>query len=180
MEEKLVKIYALSNSNYPDNYRYIGKTRGELKRRLKQHISEAIGKRKNNTYKNNWIRKELLNLNNILITLIEEVKEKDWQEAEKYYIKYYKELGFNLTNSSQGGEGIIRNPIEKKEVKTIKKRKRKKGRPKKPKSYYKKVPKKIKNEYFIDKDGNRKVLTLGMKARLAAKMDNKSECMINQ
>ena len=41
------------------------------------------------------------------INIIEECFEDNWQEREKYWIKYCKEKGFKLTNSTEGGEGII-------------------------------------------------------------------------
>lgn len=39
---KLTKIYALSSSEFPNHFRYIGKTNGTLRNRLKQHLTEAL------------------------------------------------------------------------------------------------------------------------------------------
>ena len=91
------KIYYLCepNGKYP---RYVGKTVGKLKRRLDNHVYES--KRNPNTYKNRWINKVLSEGLYPEIHLIEECNEDNWQEREKYWIKYYD----NLTNATEGGE----------------------------------------------------------------------------
>ncbi len=89
-EIKLTKIYALSSSEFPNMYRYIGKTNGTLKNRLKQHMSEAFRAKSDvKTYKINWLKSERAKNNSIIITLIDEVAKDNWEEAEKYYIKYF-------------------------------------------------------------------------------------------
>lgn len=37
--------------------------------------------------------------------IIDECDETNWQDREKYWIKIYKDLGYDLTNSSVGGKG---------------------------------------------------------------------------
>ena len=96
----MLTIYSLSSSETPENIRYVGKT-NNLKKRLKHHIS--IHNLKKGTFKDRWIKKELLLGNKILINTIEEVNEDNWQEKEIYWIAKYKELGFKLTNTTLGG-----------------------------------------------------------------------------
>jgi|GEM_PF-5483297 len=166
---KLTKIYALSSSIRPNYYRYIGKTDGTLKNRLKGHIYEALKKKDTKNYKINWIRSELANHNNIVITLIDEVTRDQWEESEKYYIQYYKSRGARLTNLTEGGNGKtgtkVYIPKEEKIRETIKRRKRKPGRPKKEKP-----PKKKDNRiFFINSEGKKQIVTLGMLSRMEEK-----------
>jgi len=105
----MTKIYYLSDPRDPNNIRYIGKTIRELNHRLSIHIAEIS--LVNKTHKNNWI-KFLLNEGIIpTISLIEEINDSYGSEREIYWIRYYKELGFDLTNSTDGGEGML-NPSE--------------------------------------------------------------------
>ncbi len=92
--------------------RYIGKTKNKLKKRLYEHCTER--NLKTNTHKNNWI-KQLLNLNlRPKIELLEEVNQDNWIEREMYWIEYFKNNDYNLTNTSDGGEGSFgyKMPIE--------------------------------------------------------------------
>ena len=43
----------------------------------------------------------------IIITKIDECDINCWEDKEKYWIKYYKDLGFDLMNVSEGGCGVI-------------------------------------------------------------------------
>lgn len=95
-----MKIYGLVCPN-SKQIRYIGVTRYSLEKRLNEHLREN----KSKTYKQKWI-KSLLNKGLkpciVLICLTDEV---NWIETEKFYIKLFKTNGFNLTNTSEGGEG---------------------------------------------------------------------------
>ena len=105
----MVSIYFLSDPRDPLNIRYVGKTSKDLRHRLSIHLSSTS--LSNKTHKNNWI-KSLLILDIIpIITLIEEVSDECWVEREIFWIKYYRDSGFNLTNSTDGGEGML-NPSE--------------------------------------------------------------------
>ena len=78
--------------------RYVGKSyRPNI--RKNDHISSA--KRGITTHKNNWMRKVFKSGGTINIQILEECKESNWVEKEKYWIKQFK----NLTNISEGGEG---------------------------------------------------------------------------
>lgn len=97
---KTYKIYCLKN---PENneIRYIGVTTLKyLSSRLSQHYYCA-----NHNYQTHvakWIRK--INEKPI-IELIEICDENNWEEREKYWISYYK----NLTNIHIGGKGVVVN-----------------------------------------------------------------------
>ena len=99
----MVIIYGLSSSEDPSNIRYIGKT-NDLRKRLKKHLTKSS--LKEDSHKNNWILKELDKGNFIYSTIVEVVNEENWQEKEIYWISEYIKMGFNLTNSTIGGEGL--------------------------------------------------------------------------
>lgn len=93
------KIYGL-RCPIKQEIRYVGKTISPLRKRLRDHISEALRKTEGFSYKQNWIRK--LNSQNLkpTIELIEECQEENWQEREMYWISVFQ----MLTNSTPGGE----------------------------------------------------------------------------
>jgi len=96
------KIYALRNE---DRWlRYVGKTIVSLKHRMYYHLWEAQSKEIN--HRCNWIRSMLRK--NLLptITLIEEV-EGDGCKEEIKWIKYFRDHGIKLVNSTNGGDGLI-------------------------------------------------------------------------
>ncbi len=83
--------------------RYVGQTSRKLKSRLSAHLLDA---KKNKNYHNvNWI-KSLIKDN--LVPIIESIEEcalDKLNEREIYWIAFYKNLGYNLTNSTDGGLG---------------------------------------------------------------------------
>lgn len=99
----LTRIYTLSVN---DNVRYVGKTVQKLEQRLKEHIRVAkSGKVKN--HRTNWINSIL---KSGLIPIIKEIDRCTWNkssELEQYYIKHYKDLGYDLVNETFGGEGNL-------------------------------------------------------------------------
>lgn len=97
-----VKIYTLSNP-LTGEIKYVGKTEGNLNDRLSCHIRHS--KLKYKSHKNNWI-KSLLQLNlKPNIELLDLVNKNEWVLMECYWIAQFKNWGFNLTNSTMGGEG---------------------------------------------------------------------------
>jgi group I intron endonuclease len=97
-------IYGLFSSESPSNIRYIGKATN-IKDRLRRHLSKYS--LKNDTYKNRWIKSEINKGNKIEIAIIEEVSESNWEKAEIFWISEFRKLGYNLTNSTIGGDGIV-------------------------------------------------------------------------
>jgi hypothetical protein len=95
-------IYALIDPT-DGRVRYIGKT-NNLKNRLKEHIGSS--KKKGFwTPKNQWIKSLL---DNNLTPIISPIFETTKEEVNKYeieYIKRYRELESDLTNTADGGDG---------------------------------------------------------------------------
>lgn len=83
---------------------YVGQTSMNINRRLYGHISILRG----NTHKVNWIKKlKRLGHKPIMkvIQSFESISDKDLSGAEIYWIKYFRNIGCKLTNSTDGGEG---------------------------------------------------------------------------
>lgn len=97
-----VYIYTLE---YPEgNIRYVGKT-CDLKARFKKHIRDA----KNHTSSRRlaWVH-SLLNIGEVpYINVLDIVKESEWAFWEKHYIALIKSWGFDLTNGTLGGDGLL-------------------------------------------------------------------------
>lgn len=96
------RIYALID---PDTQlvRYIGVTTRYLSSRLAGHIFDS--KTESGTHKRYWIKKLLSEDKKPIIKLIEETTKESWEEREKYWISQYD----NLTNTQEGGRGIVLN-----------------------------------------------------------------------
>lgn len=97
------KIYSLIDP-ITNQIRYIGFTQKKLNERLWEHITLANKGKK--SYKYNWIRSLLTNHQLPIINLVHEVKTETWQYWEIHYIKKYHNLGYKLTNATDGGEGV--------------------------------------------------------------------------
>jgi hypothetical protein len=91
-------IYTLSDGY---NIRYVGKTLN-LKKRYTSHICESYLKR---THKEKWIQKILSNNGKIIMEILDECEETISSEIECFWIHNLKSWGFNLVNSTEGGEG---------------------------------------------------------------------------
>lgn len=90
--------------------RYVGITSGTLSHRLSQHLCS-----KRTCKKTSWI----ISLKNKNITpkieLLDIVDELNWAEEEKFYISYFRFLGFNLVNMKEGGErGVMTQEVKNK------------------------------------------------------------------
>jgi hypothetical protein len=94
-------IYTLSHP-ITNEIRYVGKST-RIKRRQTEHQSKWFCEKRPN-HKNNWCLKLIKEGLKPILTIIDETED-NWQELEKYWIKYYKDKGFNLLNHTEGGEG---------------------------------------------------------------------------
>ena len=101
----MIFIYTLSSSSDPNNIRYIGKTKNIIDR-IRRHIGKYYLNLEDN-YKNRWIKSELNKGNEILIEEIDLVEEENWKESEKYWIEQFRNWGFNLVNTTEGGDGLV-------------------------------------------------------------------------
>jgi len=95
-------IYTLSCPKTKE-IRYIGKT-NSIKNRLQSHICYAKNIKRKRRYVCNWIVSLLNQDLKPIISIIEEVNVNNWVKREKYWIKHFKSLGFNLCNLTDGGE----------------------------------------------------------------------------
>jgi group I intron endonuclease len=93
------KIYVLIDPNN-NQVRYVGKSNNPTKRYYK-HCKFTNVK----THKNNWINKLLTEGKKPILCVIDEVSINEWVFWEMYWISQMKAWGFNLTNSTIGGDG---------------------------------------------------------------------------
>ena len=84
--------------------RYVGKTCGNLRSRLAQHLRQS---RRGITHLQKWVAKCLRLGTTPAFTVLEVVPAaKDWCEAEKRWIRAMRSAGCSLTNATAGGEGL--------------------------------------------------------------------------
>ena len=96
--ENNVYIYGLKDPR-DCQIKYIGKTIN-IDRRYKEHIQTH---RNRKSKKNSWIINLIKNGLEPIMEIIEECNLDNWEEREIFWISYYKELGFNLKNTQNGG-----------------------------------------------------------------------------
>jgi hypothetical protein len=66
-----------------------------------EHISSSKHKK---TYKDKWIQSLIEKGKKIDIITIEIVNENNWEEQERYWINFYKNKNYKLTNLQSGGQ----------------------------------------------------------------------------
>lgn len=100
---KPVTIYGLVDPETKE-LRYIGKTSRNVSRRISAHAANARQGKRSHLY--NWWR-SLVERGSAPEAIIVEVVDvgKNWVDAEKYWISYYRGRGCNLTNLCDGGQG---------------------------------------------------------------------------
>lgn len=96
-------IYSLEDPD-TNEIRYIGKTVKSLPSRLTNHIYTA---KKINNHRCNWIKSIVKKGKKPLIKIIDSCDWKESAELEIYWITQFKNWGFNLVNSTEGGEGNL-------------------------------------------------------------------------
>lgn len=102
--------------------RYVGKTERALSVRLANHIHRAL-RQKTNEHKRNWIRKMIAEGLRPQIVQLWETSDVDiLSQAECFWIKYFRQMGCNLTNATDGGEGSTGYRHSEEEKKRISKR----------------------------------------------------------
>lgn len=83
--------------------RYVGKA-NKPKERFRAHLWG--GKRTQSSYKRNWIDSLKREGLKPVLEVIKEVPIEEWKNWEKYYVTYYRDKGCNLTNITDGGDGL--------------------------------------------------------------------------
>lgn len=97
------KIYGLSDPRNPNEIRYIGQTKRTLAHRLNQHIQRAKYSGETN-YRCCWVRSLLdINLKPVIVLIENNISEDLINIKEIELIQKYRNLGFNLTNTTDGG-----------------------------------------------------------------------------
>jgi len=99
---KTYQIYCLKCPN-TNEIRYIGYTCQLLIKRYRCHLDDV---KRTRSHKTNWIKSLLINDQKPIIESLED-NIKSLEEASRLEVEYidkYKKLGYNLTNSTSGGE----------------------------------------------------------------------------
>lgn len=105
-KEKIYQFYALSASDDPQNYRYVGTTSTSINARFSQHKYCATHPEKCSLPVHKWMASVYQKGGTILYTKIDECLEKDWEQKEITLIQEYKEK-YKLLNLDKGGRGVI-------------------------------------------------------------------------
>lgn len=93
-------IYGLDDPRTHE-LRYIGYTRRSLTRRLRDHLTDS-----HICHRTSWIKNLKADHLTPGIFEIESVPDIQAAEAECFWIAYFKYIGANLTNGTEGGEGV--------------------------------------------------------------------------
>lgn len=93
-------IYVFSDEDFIP--KYIGKAKC-FNTRIKQHLNRDRFRYKSWFY--NWLNKQISNNKIFYIDILEEVNQENHVEREKFWIKSTKDLGYSLTNMTDGGDG---------------------------------------------------------------------------
>lgn len=106
-KEKTYVFYTLSASDDPNNIRYVGTTSLTVAQRFRGHKYCAMHKEKRGLPVHKWMFSKYERNLNIIHMQIDSCLESEWEERERYWIKYYKDQGFELLNIDKGGRGVI-------------------------------------------------------------------------
>jgi len=91
-------IYVLKDPT-TEEIRYVGKA-DDPDLRLRRHLMDkGINRR------TNWIKKLMASGNRPVVEIVDEVSIPEWKSWEVAYIQFYKDCGFDLVNTTLGGEG---------------------------------------------------------------------------
>lgn len=99
----MVFIYALV-CPITREVRYVGKATDPLKR-LSFHLSKRS--LKSNSPKNVWIRSLLDRELKPVLIVLQRCAPENWAECERAWIVTFRMIGANITNISDGGEGVL-------------------------------------------------------------------------
>lgn len=107
----MIYIYALVDP-FNRKIRYIGRT-NDPERRLKEHLGNYHRK---DSYCQRWIQSVLRQGKQPRLKVIEECNEDTWKVRECHWIAFYRAKGYQLTNITDGGDGVYPIPFEKEAV----------------------------------------------------------------
>lgn len=102
----MIYIYALVDPR-DNRVRYIGKSVNPQKR-YKQHCEH-----KSRLHRSVWIQGILKDGLKPILKILEELPDDaNWQQSERDWIAYGKSIGWDLTNRTDGGDGVVNMPPE--------------------------------------------------------------------
>ena len=96
-------VYTLSDPR-TNEVRYVGQTAESLETRLRKHCWPSTIKREP-CHRTHWIASLLAAGTKPLIEMVEEISTEAVDETERFYIEYFRSLGFRLVNQQPGGDG---------------------------------------------------------------------------
>jgi len=99
--EAQVKIYTLAHP-VTGEVKYIGKTKNDLKTRIKLHMS-INGRKESARVK--WIKELKAQGLRPAAEVLEYCPKSDWERTEDFWINQFKAWGFDLVNTCDGGQG---------------------------------------------------------------------------
>lgn len=105
-----VKIYGIYDPNNPDIIRYVGKTKKDMRVRLREHI--YLSKKEIKRPINLWIKKLLDNGITPEIVELEKTNDTEWCDREIYWVSYYRKENNLLNLSDGGGSNLNYSPSE--------------------------------------------------------------------
>lgn len=94
-------IYALKDPG-DASIRYVGFTSKSLKARLTSHLKD-----RNPSHRKNWITSLKAKQQRPIIELVADISLDEWGLEERKWIKHFKDIGCELVNHTEGGEGIL-------------------------------------------------------------------------
>src|ERR1017187_7152861 len=94
----MTRIYGLYDQT--GEVRYVGKTNISFTRRLNEHW---LCRLKKLTHKDKWLSS--LSEKPIIVEIEVVPDGESWQEAEQFWIGCFRDLGYRLTNGTDGGDG---------------------------------------------------------------------------
>ena len=101
-------VYTLSAESSPEIVRYVGRSRkNNPNARFVDHLYKAS--HGSNLHVHNWMRKVAsTGKDKVIVTCVEVAESyEESGQIEKHYIKYFRDLGHDLTNLTDGGEGRL-------------------------------------------------------------------------
>ena len=81
--------------------RYVGVT-NKPRKRFNGHLSDRA-----HTHKARWIRRLAAAGQKPIMRVIQEIPASQWVPAERYWVNHFRGLGCPLTNSTDGGDGVV-------------------------------------------------------------------------
>jgi hypothetical protein len=100
----MTSIYVLLDDR--NEVRYVGLTKKSAAARLAGHLYEARHARRK-THKQNMLLAILNRGNRPAIRVFHQVPDDAAGDAETYWIRYFRDLGCQLVNATDGGEGVV-------------------------------------------------------------------------